>query len=115
MTRPISIIKTVIVVLFFCTIAIYSLFQAHKLIKGPIIEITSPENGSSFTSPLVEIRGKAKNISHLNLNQRKIYTDTQGVFSEKILLSPGYNIIILDAKDKFDKTTEKRLELILHE
>lgn len=113
--RPISVLKTTIITLFFCTIAAYSSFQATKLIRGPILTVAFPSNGAEFASPLVEIRGSAKNISYLNMNNRQIFTDTDGLFSEKLLLSPGYNIIVLDAKDKFGKTVEKKLELILKE
>ncbi|MBA3733470.1 Ig-like domain-containing protein [Patescibacteria group bacterium] len=93
----------------------YSLFQAQKLIRGPIIEISSPQNGSTFSQPLIEIKGRARNIAYLNLDGRKIFTDKDGYFTEKLLLSPGYNIIKLDAQDKFKTYTEKKLEIILKE
>ena len=93
----------------------YSLFQAQKLILGPIIEIYTPQNGAIYNQTLIEISGRAKNISYLNLNDRAIFTDKDGYFKEKLLLSPGYNIIKLDARDKFKNYTEKRLELILKE
>ena len=101
--------------MLFLIIATYSLFQAQKLIKGPIIEIYSPKNGSTYSQTLIEIEGRAKNIAYLNMNDRPIFTDKTGYFKEKFLLSPGYNVIKLDAKDKFKKYTEKRLEIILKE
>ena len=116
MNRNQSVFSTIrigLLVLLGLTIIVYSLFQAHKLISGPIIDIYSPQNGATYNSPLIEIDGKARNISSINLNGRKIFTDKEGYFAEKLLLSPGYNIIELDAKDKFGKSTEKRLELIL--
>lgn len=93
----------------------YSLFQAQKLLRGPIIEIYTPENGATYSQTLIEIEGRARNISYLNLNDKAIFTDKDGYFKEKLLLSPGYNIIKLDAKDKFKTYREKRLELILKE
>jgi hypothetical protein len=93
----------------------YSLFQAHSIITGPEIDVYSPQNGTVYSHTLIEISGQAHNTSFLNLNKRQIFTDRDGYFKEKLLLSPGYNILVLDAKDKFGKTTEKRLELILKE
>ena len=93
----------------------YGLFQAHKYIEGPVVTIYSPQNGATFSSPLVEIDGRAQNVSFLKLDDRQIFTDTSGRFSEKLLLSPGYNIITLDAQDKFGKTVSKKLELVLKE
>lgn len=96
-------------------IVLYTLFQAQKLITGPRIEVYSPTNGSTFSQSLVAIEGRAKNISHISLNDRPIFTDKNGYFQEKILLSPGYNVIKLSAEDKFKNYTEKRLELVLKE
>ena len=93
----------------------YSIFQAQKLISGPIIEVYTPQNGATYNQTLIGIEGRARNISYINLNDRAIFTDKNGYFEEKLLLSPGYNIIKLDARDKFNNYTEKKLEIILKE
>lgn len=113
--NAISIIRISAITLLVLIIAGYSIFQAQKLIRGPIIDIYTPENGSTYSQTLIQIDGRARNISYLNLNGRAIFTDKNGNFSEKLLLSPGYNIIKLDARDKFKNYTEKRLEVILKE
>lgn len=116
MTKSVkSITKIAIFTLLGLVIVSYSIFQAWKIIQGPVITIYSPENGRTFTQALIEIEGRAKNVSHLNLNDRPIFTDKTGYFKEKFLLSPGYNTIKLDATDKFKKYTEKRLYLVLKE
>jgi|SRR3989344_1009138 len=111
----VHIIRIAIIVLVALFIIGYSFFQAQKLLTGPVIEIFTPENGATYNQTLIEIEGRATNIAHINLNGRKIFTDKDGYFREKLLLSPGYNIIKLDAVDKFKKYTEKMLELILKE
>ncbi len=103
------------IILLAVTVVGYSLFQAQKLIRGPIIDIYTPENGATYNQTLIQIEGRARNIAYLNLNDRPIFTDKNGYFSEKLLLSTGYNIIKLDARDKFKNYTEKRLEIILKE
>ncbi len=108
-------LKFTLYTIFALIILSYSVFQAQKIIFGPIIEIYSPQNGSTFNLALIEVEGRGKNISYINLNDRKIFTDKTGYFKEKILLSPGYNVIKLSAEDKFKNYTEKRLELILKE
>jgi hypothetical protein len=110
-----SIIRISIITLLVLIIVGYSLFQAQKLLTGPTIKIKTPQNGATYNQTLIEIEGRATNTAHLNLNGRKIFTDKDGYFKEKLLLSPGYNIIKLDAVDKFNKYTEKTLELILKE
>lgn len=110
-----SILKISLFVLLALIIIVYTGFQAQKLISGPIIDIYTPENGATYNQTLIEISGRARNISYLYLDDRPIFTDKDGYFKEKILLSPGYNVIKLDATDKFKSHTEKRLELILKE
>jgi hypothetical protein len=113
--NAISILKIVLFSLFGLIIASYTIFQAWKIIVGPQIFIDTPQNGATYNQTLIEISGRAKNVSYLNLNDRPIFTDKDGNFKEKIVLSPGYNIIKLDAQDKFKHSTQKRLELILKE
>ncbi len=93
----------------------YSAFQAQKIWNGPKITILSPINGATYTTSLIEIKGTAKNVSALMLNDRPLYTDRQGNFSDTLLLSLGYNIIKLEAKDKFGSETKKMIEIIYQE
>ena len=113
--NAISILKISLFALLGLVIVGYSLFQAWKLITGPVIDVTSPENGATYSQALVEVAGRARNTAYLNLDGRAIFTDKDGYFSEKLLLSPGYNIIKLDATDKFKAKTERKLEVILKE
>lgn len=104
--------KIILIVLFAVGIVAYTFFQTKNIIQGPVITINSPENGSSSATSLVEINGAARNISYINLNGDQIFTDENGVFSEKLLLSYGYNIITMRAQDKFGREVKKTLELI---
>ncbi len=113
--NALSTLRIALLLLLGLVILGYSLFQAQKLITGPVIEIYSPQNGSTVNGALVEIEGRAYNISYLNLDDRPIFTDKNGYFKETLLLSPGFNIIKLDAHDKFKKYTEKQLKIILKE
>ena len=113
--NALSTLKLSLFILFGLIIVGYSLFQAWKLISGPIIDIYTPQNGATYNQTLIEIDGRARNISYINLNDRPIFTDKDGYFKEKLLLSPGLNVIKLDAQDKFKTYTEKRLEVILKE
>ena len=111
--RPFITATSIILAVMF--IASYSLYEARNIIAGPIIEIFSPINGSTSNTSLIEIKGAARNISSIRLNNREITTDSSGIFSEKTLLSPGYNIITLTVADKFGRSKEEKLELVLSE
>jgi len=90
----------------------YSLYQSRNLRSGPQLNIVSPINGALSTTSTTQIQGVAKNITSISLNDRPIFVDEDGNFSENLLLSYGYNIIGISAKDKFGRSVSKRLELV---
>lgn len=89
----------------------YSLFEARRFLEGPTLTIDIPENGAAVSSALIEVAGTAKNIVDIRLNDRKIFVDGNGHFSEDLLLSYGYTILTLKASDRFGHETTKTLEL----
>lgn len=105
-------IKTFAFIFLLVCILGYTYFQMHNIILGPVITILEPLNGATLSSSYIEVLGTTKNISSINLNDRQIFIDESGAFKEKLLLSPGYNIITLQAKDKFGRETEEILELV---
>ncbi len=90
----------------------YAGFRAHNLVAGPKLIVESPADGSVTGNPYVEIKGTVKNISFLTLNDNKIFTDEAGVWNEKILLSYGYNVVSVEAKDRFGRSVKKTLQLM---
>ncbi|MEA1929622.1 MAG: hypothetical protein U9M92_01930 [Patescibacteria group bacterium] len=104
--------KTISLALFFVLAVVYAFYQTHALAEGPEIIINQPVDNSTLEEPLVVVEGQATRIAHLFLNGGQVFTDENGHFTERLLLAPGYNLISLAARDKFDRVVEKRLELI---
>jgi hypothetical protein len=115
MTSVKTVLKVSTIIVAFLFISGYSLYESRNIIRGPILKIFEPTDGSAIESPIVEVKGMAQNISSIRINDRAITTDIEGVFNEKLLLSPGYNIIKLSAEDKFGRKTEKILELVFNQ
>jgi hypothetical protein len=113
--KPKFFLKIALISVSLMIIGGYSYFEARNLIIGPVISFISPQDGTSTTNPLTEIKGQVKNISFISLNDKQIFTDKNGLFDEKLLLSPGYNIIKLSVKDRFGRQKEKFLQLNLKE
>jgi hypothetical protein len=91
---------------------LYGVFQSRNLIIGPRITVSEPKNGFVVNDPVVSVRGTTKNIAYINLNDGQIFVDDLGHFNEKLMVSPGYNIMKLSAEDKFGRATEKFIEII---
>src|SRR3989338_9459475 len=67
----------------------YGLFNARNLIIGPTIEIFSPSSETETKENTIIIKGRAKNITFLSLNERPIFVDKEGFFEERLLISAG--------------------------
>lgn len=109
---PKTVLRALIILLIFFGIAGYAYTKSADLLSGPQIAVATPANGSTSDQERIIIRGTAQNISFLYLNDRQIYTDTDGTFREQLLLYPGYNIITIMARDRFERTTTKRIEVV---
>lgn len=90
-------------------ILIYAFFNARLLLAGPQIIIKSPENGLTFDTPFIELVGEARNTSFISMNGNTIYVNEEGEFREQLLLPPGTSIIKIDARDRFERSTEETL------
>ena len=101
-----------VIFIFFLILVAYGLFQTKNLILGPNIAIASPLDGAAVGLNPVKVEGQADRIAFLSLNGEQIFTDENGHFSQKLLLTPGYNIIKLEAQDKFGRTINKILNLV---
>lgn len=105
--------KAVLLVAFFLLLTSYSLFQARFVILGPYIEIQTPKNGASLDTNLINIIGRAENISFISLNDRPIFVDKNGNWNEKLIAPQGLSIITVRAKDRFGRSTEKQVEIFV--
>lgn len=93
----------------------YSYYQTKAFLTGPVLEITEPLNGSLLTDNPITIRGYTKNISYISINDRQIFVNETGNLDIEMLLSPGYNIIKVSAKDKYEREIQKQLELVFNQ
>ena len=106
--------KGSLLALFFVLLIGYSLFQARFIILGPHIAIQTPQNGAHLSDHMVVVSGRAENISFLSLNDRPIYVDEKGLWSEKLIAPEGLSIMTVRAKDRFGRTTEKQVEIMVN-
>jgi hypothetical protein len=80
---------------------------------GPYIKITSPKSGSYLEDRVVTLTGKAINVAWISLNDRPIFIDEKGNWSEKLIAPPGYSIMTVKARDRFGRESEKQIELMV--
>ena len=95
-------------------IIFYAYFQSRAVLEGPQIDIVEPENNITSPTPLLLVRGVATHAKEITLQGRQILIDLDGNFAEYLLLSDGYNIIELTARDAQGKSIKKNLEIVYH-
>ncbi len=103
MVRKNSFLRYGLGILLGSVILIYTLFNSLTFLKGPELIITRPTNGETFDEELLTIEGEVRNAAFITLNDRQIYVDDTGKLFDQLLLYPGYNILTMKARDKFDR------------
>lgn len=82
------------------------------MITGPTIELSSiTDKGLITGNNKIALKGEAQNVAFISVNDNPIFIDEKGLFSENLLLYPGYNIIKLYGKDKFGKSLTRLVEV----
>ncbi len=99
-----TLIKIVSITMGLLLILAYFIFQARFLIMGPQITLTDRPNIRQ-NNRTIFLTGTTRNISHLWLNDRPIYTDKEGKFEEALVLENGYTIATLRAEDRYGRET----------
>lgn len=107
-----TLAKIAIIILCAVAIVIYAYYQMRDFLNGPSIVITEPLNGQTAREDAVIVSGTAKRISGITLNDRKIFTDENGIFTEKVALFPGYNEIEVSVQDRFSRGRTKLLKVV---
>ncbi len=106
-----TLIKRTGVLLGVLSIIAYAGFQMHNLVTGPEI-IFASEVPKSTSDALLSLSGHALRAQHVLINDSPVTLDVEQNFSLPLLLLPGYNVLTIEATDRFGKTTERILEVI---
>jgi hypothetical protein len=96
-----------LITLFVC-IGIYTFIQMRGIWQGVVIDIPNLEPYTVVSESLYILQGTAKHATNLTVNDRRIYIDEQGAFTDQLLLLPGYSILTIRAEDTFGNVREKQ-------
>jgi uncharacterized protein YfaP (DUF2135 family) len=105
-----SRLTKIVLAVFFVVIVCYAFYEAFGILAGPSIQISG--RAMLVYEPYIEIKGTAQRIASLTMNGAPIAVTEDGSFDQPYVLSPGYNRIALDAKDKYGKTAERVIEIV---
>lgn len=106
-----TFVRTVLILVGLGMLALYVIWQARFLLTGPVVQLTEVPD-SQTNARIVNLSGKATNITRITLNGKQIYTDPQGQFTEALVLENGYTVATIAATDRYGRTTELRRPFI---
>lgn len=94
-------------------LGIYFFHQSKTFLLGPQLYVEQPESGQTLTRSFISVNGIASNSAILLINDQEVLVDSFGNFNKNLILTKGYNIVELIARDKFNREVYKRLEVVV--
>lgn len=104
-------IRFFVIIVSFVLLVFYGIFNARNLILGPTVDIFYPNTNTETDNNVIEIKGRTRNAAFISLNEKPIFVDTDGLFQEKLLLYPGFNIIQIKARDRFKNEIQENIKI----
>ncbi len=92
-------------------IAAYAGYRSLSYMRGPVIQIFQPVNGSTISTTTVTIMGQALRVNSLSLNDFPIQIDEEGNFKQTLIVFPGVNVMSLYATDQFKRSAREEIRI----
>jgi hypothetical protein len=102
----------ILTILLIAIPSLYGVFRAYPLLAGPQIYIVYPHDGDIVASTTFQIMGRVKRASTIILQGKPITINEKGEFTETLVASPPYTILVLVATDKYGKAATTTLRVI---
>ena len=99
-------IVIILFILFLALVAIYFWREVGFLVRPPMLEVAQPPADVTVSQEVFEIIGKTNPTAYLTVNNEEVYIDKGGNFKAEINLYEGLNIIKIESKNRFNKTSE---------
>ena len=97
----------------FGTISVFIAIQLRALLSSPKIELDNIDQVITINQRIFELSGKTDNDSDVFINDSPVLSNQDGSFSEVITLSQGYNNLVVSARNRLGKQTDKELTIIV--
>jgi transcriptional regulator with XRE-family HTH domain len=108
-----SLIRHILIVSAVMATTGYLGMQIKQSIEPPVLSVYAPAEGFVATAPDVTVHGSTEREAQVFINNEPIIINDQGLFEQRMYLSPGINTIIVSAKKKHGKTTTETRHVIL--
>lgn len=91
----------------------YALFVASPYLLGPSLTVTSPTPNHAATGATVTITGKTERVAYLSINDQPVPLSEDGSFTAERAFPSGYTVLVIEARDRFGRTTQQTVNFVL--
>ena len=105
--------KNGIIVLLILGILVYLGWELTNVISPPKLEVSYPPDKMVTTEKVLTISGQTEKEIKVLVNGKEVYVDTDGRFTEELVLKDGVNIIEISAHKKQGRESKITREILL--
>jgi len=98
-----KIIKMTIIIVIAALVLCYIVLQIIKITRAPEITLYYPKSDLVVNNNYLIINGFVNKEADVKINQENIILGPKNNFEQKIILTPGLNNIVIEAKTKYSK------------
>jgi transcriptional regulator with XRE-family HTH domain len=90
----------------------YFMHQINSFNSKPYLAVDSPVEDGVVKEKDLWVSGKTENDAILKINGQEISVNAEGNFSQKIALAEGRNLLVVEAKNRFNKTDSREINIV---
>lgn len=103
--------QVIIIAGLFFLLLIFLLFQYKDAIISPSVDVTNPKDNSVIHSTQIEVSGKTNPENVVYVNSFPVSVNDDGAFKKVISVFQGKNDIDIKVVNRFNKSTDKTVEV----
>jgi cytoskeletal protein RodZ len=90
----------------------YIIWQVSSINQTPNLEIIEPKDRQIIQDSVVNVAGRTNPGMSVSVNGENVFVDNQGNFKTQLGISAGQKVLVITAKNKFDKTASKTIAVV---
>lgn len=90
----------------------YFMHQINSFNSKPYLAVDSPVADGVVKEKDLWVSGKTEGDAILKINGQEISVNAEGNFSQKIALAEGRNLLVVEAKNRFNRTDSREINIV---